>query len=104
LLAELLEPRAEVPPAVDGVSAPAGRFGTEWPLRGEILAHVDRLRTGLTANSIPRQQRRPPRPRPRPVKLPAPRRLRPPGQLLTQTRRSLSRPGSLSSTRRSDIG
>jgi hypothetical protein len=102
LLAELLEPRAEVAPAVDGDGAPAGRFGTEWPLRGEILAHVDRLRTGLTANSIPRQQRRQPRlrPRPRPVKLPAPRRLRPPGQLLAQTRRSLSRPGSLSSTRR----
>ena len=102
LLAELLEPRAEAVPvaAADG-GATVSRFGTEWPLRGEILAHVDRLRTGLTANSIPRQrrpQRR--RNRPQPVKLPAPKRLRPPGQLLAQTRRSLSRPGSLTSTTR----
>jgi len=90
-----------VPAAAADGGATISRFGTEWPLRGEILAHVDRLRTGLTANSIPRQrrpQRR--RNRPQPVKLPAPKRLRPPGQLLAQTRRSLSRPGSLTSTTR----
>ena len=60
LLAELLEPRAGVLAADDAADgAPRGSAGTEWPLRGEILAHVDRLRTGLTANSIPRQRRRP---------------------------------------------
>ena len=59
LLAELLEPRVEAAQATDGDSVPAGHFGSEWPLRGEILAHVDRLRTGLTANSIPRQRRQP---------------------------------------------
>jgi hypothetical protein len=59
-LAELLEPRADVLPAADaGDGAPAGSAGTEWPLRGEILVHVDRLRTGLTASSIPRQRRQP---------------------------------------------
>jgi hypothetical protein len=101
LLAELLEPRAEVAAAADGDGAPAAHLGTEWPLRGEILAHVDRLRTGLTANSIPRQRRQPrPRTRPQPVRLRAHRRPRPPGRLLAQTRRSLSRPGSLTSTRR----
>jgi hypothetical protein len=62
-LAELLEPRADVL-AADGM--PGVGAGTEWPLRGEILAHVDRLRTGLTANSIPRQRRQPPT-RPRPI-------------------------------------
>jgi hypothetical protein len=35
---------------------------TEWPLRGEILVHVDRLRTGLRADTIPRQRVKP-RPR-----------------------------------------
>ena len=101
LLAELLEPQVEVVQAADGDSLPVGHFGTEWPLRGEILAHVDRLRTGLTANSIPRQRRQPRlRTRAHPVKLHAPKRLRPPGQLLAQTRRSLSRPGSLTSSRR----
>jgi len=101
LLAELLEPRAEAAAAADGDGATAAHLGTEWPLRGEILAHVDRLRTGLTANSIPRQRRQPrPRTRPQPVRLRAHRRPRPPGRLLAQTRRSLSRPGSLTSTRR----
>jgi hypothetical protein len=52
LLAELLEPRAGAVPVAEAA-------GTEWPLRGEILVHVDRLRTGLTANSIPRQRRQP---------------------------------------------
>ena len=52
LLADLLEPRADALAAGDG--AP-GSAGTEWPLRGEILAHVDRLRTGLTR----RYRRRP---------------------------------------------
>jgi len=100
LLAELLDPRARLVTDADGDARP-GSTGTEWPLRGEILAHVDRLRTGLTASSIPRQ-RRPPRsrPRPRPVRQRPPKRLRPPGQLLAATRRSLSRPGSLTSTRR----
>ena len=36
LLADILEPR----------TAPEGG-ASEWPMRGEILAHVDRLRTGL---------------------------------------------------------
>jgi hypothetical protein len=101
-LAELLEPRADVLPVADAAGGtPGGSAGTEWPLRGEILAHIDRLRTGLTANSIPRQRRQTrPRPRPRPIKLRTPRQLRPPGQLLAKTRRSLSRPGSLTSTRR----
>jgi hypothetical protein len=98
LLAELLAPRADLF-LVDAADGGPGGAGTEWPLRGEILAHVDRLRTGLTASSIPRQRRQP-RPRPRPIKLRAPRRLRPPGQLLAGTRRSLSRPGSLTSNRR----
>jgi hypothetical protein len=101
LLAELLEPRVEVAQATDGDGGPAGHFGTEWPLRGEILAHVDRLRTGLTANSIPRQRRQARvRTGHRPVRLHSPKRLRPPRQLLAQTRRSLSRPGSLTSSRR----
>jgi len=104
-LAELLEPRADaVAVADDGGNAGApgngpGRTGTEWPLRGEILSHVDRLRTGLTANSIPRQRRQPPS-RPRPIKLGAPRRLHPAGQLLAATRHSLSRPGKPNSPRR----
>jgi len=41
-----------------------GAPATEWPLRGEILVHVDRLRTGLRADTIPRQ-RAAPRRRPR---------------------------------------
>jgi hypothetical protein len=67
-LAEVLEPRPDPVPAsaaftggdADGDGAtPAGTAGkvaaTEWPLRGEILVHVDRLRTGLRADTIPRQ-------------------------------------------------
>jgi Aromatic acid exporter family member 1 len=42
-LAELLEPRT----APDGGSS-------EWPLRGEILSHVDHLRTGLNVEDLPR--------------------------------------------------
>jgi len=70
LLAELLEPRADVLPADDAADgAPRDGAGTEWPLRGEILTHVDRLRTGLTASSIPRERRQSrPRPRPRAIK------------------------------------
>jgi len=53
-LADFLEPR----------TAPEGG-STEWPLRGEILSHVDRLRTGLDVDlgelALP-----PARPRPRP--------------------------------------
>jgi len=67
-LAEVLEPRPDVVPAAvaftgdhagqDGAARAevAGRaVATEWPLRGEILVHVDRLRTGLRADTIPRQ-------------------------------------------------
>jgi hypothetical protein len=52
LLAEMLEPRT----ASDGTSS-------EWPLRGEILSHVDRLRTGLEVKppEIPRRPARGPR-------------------------------------------
>jgi hypothetical protein len=52
LLAAMLEPRT----APDGVSS-------EWPLRGEILSHVDRLRTGLQVEATP-IPRRPARPAP----------------------------------------
>jgi hypothetical protein len=31
--------------------------GTEWPLRGEILSHVDRIRTSLRPEAIPPAQR-----------------------------------------------
>jgi hypothetical protein len=51
LLADTLEPR----------TAPEGGR-TEWPLRGEILSHVDRLRTELQvdtgAMTVPRRRRR----------------------------------------------
>jgi hypothetical protein len=43
-LAELLRPSAD---------------NSEWPLRGEILAQVDRLRTGLRADAVPRPVPRP---------------------------------------------
>jgi Aromatic acid exporter family member 1 len=76
-LAELLEPRADVLPSA----------GTEWPLRGEILVHVDRLRTGLTASSIPRPRRQP-RPDPR-TRAARRRRAAPP-----RDRGRLSRPSS----------
>ena len=54
-LADLLKPRAK-----------AGR-PSEWPLRGEILAHVDRLRTGLDVEAIHRASRPPVRRRRRPA-------------------------------------
>ena len=41
----------------DGDRAADSIAGSQWPLRGEILTHVDRLRTGLTADSIPREHR-----------------------------------------------
>ena len=41
-LADLLRPQAK------------GGRPSEWPLRGEILAHVDRLRTGLSVDTIHR--------------------------------------------------
>ena len=44
-LADLLRPR----PRTGGSS--------EWPLRGEILAHVDRLRNGLSVDTTPRRAR-----------------------------------------------
>jgi Aromatic acid exporter family member 1 len=54
-LADLLKPRAK-----------AGR-PSEWPLRGEILAHVDRLRTGLDVEAIHRASPPPARRRRRPA-------------------------------------
>jgi len=93
-LAILLAPRLLAPrPCPVAVTetghadAEAGRTadfiaGSQWPLRGEILTHVDRLRTGLTADSIPRDPnpaRLRPRPRPRPrraAKVPIPRQRR----------------------------
>ena len=51
LLADILEPR----------TAPEGG-ASEWPMRGEILAHIDRLRTGLQVDlgeiAIPPGRRR----------------------------------------------
>jgi len=61
-LADLLKPRAG-----------DGGGPSEWPLRGEILNHVDRLRTGLSVEAVDalarvqrssRHKRRRPRPRP----------------------------------------
>jgi Fusaric acid resistance protein-like len=93
LLADLLAPRPCPVPVTetshadadaDGDRAAAFIAGSQWPLRGEILTHVDRLRTGLTADSIPRQPG-PARLRPRPIRLSTPR-LRPPEQFLAVTR------------------
>ena len=110
-LADLLAPRP-CPVAVtetghadadaDRDRAAAFIAGSQWPLRGEILTHVDRLRTGLTADSIPRE----PGPagiHPRPIRLRAPR-LRPPEQFLAVTRslgtRSLGKPDGGTQPRR----
>lgn len=60
-LADLLKPRAK------------GGRPSEWPLRGEILAHVDRLRTGLDVDAIHRASRPPVRRRRRPATGPRPR-------------------------------
>src|SRR5690348_15355773 len=54
-LADLLKPRVK------------GGRPSEWPLRGEILAHVDRLRTGLDVEAIHRASRPPVRRRRRPA-------------------------------------
>jgi Aromatic acid exporter family member 1 len=51
-LAALLEPRV-----------PADGGSSQWPLRGAILTHVDRLRTGLEPDAVLRAER--PRPQPR---------------------------------------
>jgi len=90
-LANLLAPRpCPVPVTETGhanaESARTADFiaGSQWPLRGEILTHVDRLRTGLTADSIPREGD-PAHHRPRPIRLKTPR-LRPPEQFLAVTR------------------
>jgi Fusaric acid resistance protein-like len=94
-LADLLAPRpcpvpvtetghADADADAEGDRAAAFIAGSQWPLRGEILTHVDRLRTGLTADSIPRQAG-PARLRPRPIRLRTPR-LRPPEQFLAVTR------------------
>jgi hypothetical protein len=105
-LADLLAPRP-CPVAVaetghadadaDGDRAAEFIAGSQWPLRGEILTHLDRLRTGLTADSIPREPN-PARVRPRPIQLRAPR-LRPPEQFLAVTR-SLGKPGGGTQPRR----
>jgi hypothetical protein len=50
-LARLLEPR----------TAPDGGY-SEWPVRGEILCHVDRLRAGLVVDTAPQGLPRRPRP------------------------------------------
>ena len=59
-LAAVLEPRT-----------PAEGRSSEWPLRGEILIHVDRLRTGLRPESVvrPELSRSPARPGRRPLGL-----------------------------------
>jgi hypothetical protein len=109
LLADLLAPRPCPVPVTetghadaDGDRAAEFIAGSQWPLRGEILTHVDRLRTGLTADSIPRE----PGPagiHPRPIRLRAPR-LRPPEQFLAVTRslgtRSPGKPGGGAQPRR----
>jgi hypothetical protein len=98
-LADLLKPRIG-----------DGGEPSEWPLRGEILTHVDRLRTGLSNEAVDalahveraaaRKRRARPRPRPRPRTgtgtgtaerrtLPQPR-LRPRRQLLRRASRSRS--------------
>jgi hypothetical protein len=60
-LADLLKPRVK------------GGRPSEWPLRGEILAHVDRLRTGLDVEVIHRASRPPVRRRRRPATSSGPR-------------------------------
>ena len=100
-LADLLKPRIG-----------DGGEPSEWPLRGEILTHVDRLRTGLSNEAVDAlahveraaARKRRPRPRPRPRSgtgtgtgtgtaerrtLPQPR-LRPRRQLLRRASRSRS--------------
>ena len=94
-LADLLKPRIG-----------DGGEPSEWPLRGEILTHVDRLRTGLSNEAVDAlahveraaARKRRPRPRPRPRSgtgtaerrtLPQPR-LRPSRQLLRRASRSRS--------------
>ena len=81
-LADLLRPRTR-----------DGGGPSEWPLRGEILAHVDRLRTGLSLDTIPRGTRptgRARRARSHSGSWPKvrPSHLRPPGQLLRGSGRS----------------
>ena len=83
-LAALLKPQARP-------DAPS-----EWPLRGEILAHVDRLRTGLNVDTIhhgngttaPRRRRSRANTGPMPAARPS-RRLGGPDQLLRPTRQLL---------------
>ena len=79
-LADLLTPRpwpVEVTETghadVDGDRIADTIAASQWPLRGEILTHVDRLRTGLTAESIPHPAPAPVRPRP--IRLSRPRSL-----------------------------
>jgi hypothetical protein len=81
-LADLLRPRTR-----------DGGGPSEWPLRGEILAHVDRLRTGLSLDTIARGARpagRARRARSHSGSWPKvrPSHLRPPGQLLRGSGRS----------------
>ena len=107
-LADLLAPRpcpvpvtetghADAEGDAEGDRAAAFIAGSQWPLRGEILTHVDRLRTGLTADSIPREAS-PAGLRPRPIRLRTPR-LRPPEQFLAVTRSfGKTRPGHAART------
>jgi Aromatic acid exporter family member 1 len=81
-LADLLRPRTR-----------DGGGPSEWPLRGEILAHVDRLRTGLSLDTIPpgaRPAGRARRARSHSGSWPKvrPSHRRPPGQLLRGSGRS----------------
>jgi hypothetical protein len=84
-LADLLRPRIG-----------DGGEPSEWPLRGELLTHVDRLRTGLSVEAVDavarvqRSARHTRRPRPRGQAPSGDRaaRLRPPGQLLPRSSRA----------------
>jgi hypothetical protein len=84
-LADLLRPRIG-----------DGGEPSEWPLRGELLTHVDRLRTGPGAEAVDavarmqRSARHPRRPRPRAEAPSGDRaaRLRPPGQLRPRSSRA----------------
>jgi hypothetical protein len=60
---------------------------SQWPVRGEILSHVDRLRAGLKADTIVPDQRRPRRPLP-------PRRPHPLGELRVRGKRMATGPGA----------
>ena len=54
-LAQTHHKQDQLAAALEPDAAKHGSDKTEWPLRGEILAHVDRIRTGLRMVSFPRQ-------------------------------------------------